>query len=126
MILHPEFLFFFGTFGWVSAAAAVAGAGASIYGANKQSKANAKAQDQQNQAVADQNRLNWINYLATRGISPADPASVQPGQMPTRYNVVNTKLPVWATIRTPAGGSFSAPTPAGRATTAPVKYVRIK
>ena len=76
--------------------AALIGAGASIYGANKQAKSNQAAQEQNAEAQDKQNAAAWANWLMTRGVAPTSPTAA--GQMPSSYSAVNTRLPLWATI----------------------------
>lgn len=90
---------------WVAVAvagSAVIGAGASAYGANKQSKDNAHAQDQNLSAQASQNNAAWANWLMSRGIAPTTPvdAGVMPGS--GAYQSVNTRLPLWANVNVSA------------------------
>lgn len=100
---------------WVAVAVAAIGAGTTLYGANKQAKANAAAQNQNIASQDTQNQAAWGNYLMTRGIAPTSP--VQPGVLPQPggYQVVNTKLPLWATIKNtpqvtaPKRGGFLVP-----------------
>lgn len=95
--------------------AGVLGAGASIYGANKQSKAVRDAASKNNEAQAAQNAAAWSNYLMTRGVNPAGAAT---GQIPQGAQAINARLPLWATANfkrpgTTAGwrkkGSVGAP-----------------
>ena len=85
---------------WVAAGTAVLGAGASLYGANKQSKAISSANDANLKAQEDQNRAAWANYLMTRGINPA---GAKAGTIPTNPQAINARLPLWANanFRTP-------------------------
>jgi len=90
---------------WVAAAiggSALLGAGASIYGANKQAKAIASANAANQASEAEAARQNWVNYLMQRGVMPS--SSTQTGEVPTNLQVVNTKLPIWATMRNGSGG----------------------
>jgi hypothetical protein len=86
--------------------AAVIGAGGTIYGANQQSKATKGAAADQNAAnaaaAAESNRLNWSNYLISRGIAPT--ADTPIGVLPSsnNYTAINAKLPIWA--RAPKAG----------------------
>lgn len=90
-----------GWFTWVGVAiggSALIGAGTSIYGANKQAKANASAQQQNAALQAKQNQLAWQNYLIQRGILAP---TAQPGEIPSsNFTPVNTRLPLWATTGT--------------------------
>lgn len=87
--------------------AAVIGAGATAYGSNKQAKAGKQAANETNAAnaamAAETNRLNWSNYLMSRGIQAT--GEVTPGVVPGRgeYQSVNAKLPLWAKWSTTAG-----------------------
>lgn len=80
---------------------AVAGLFTSIYGAKKQSDAAEDAQRANQQAVSDQNRAIWNNYLMTRGFDPGGTAEV--GQVPSGARAVNTRLPLWAVMNQPTG-----------------------
>lgn len=103
---------------WVAVAVgggALLGAGASVYGANKQSKAVQDAASKNNDAQAAQNAAAWSNYLMTRGVNPAGAAT---GQIPQGAQAINARLPLWATANfkrpgTTAGwrkkGSVGAP-----------------
>ncbi len=78
---------------WIGIGAAVLGAGASLYGANKQSKAvkdaaatNATSQDAQNQSA-------WASYLMSRGVNPSGAST---GTIPSNPQAINAKLPLWA------------------------------
>lgn len=79
---------------WVSIGVGVAGAAASVYGANKQSKDNKAAQAQNASLQEQQNASAWANYLMTRGVNPA---GAQTGQIPTNPQAINSRLPLWAT-----------------------------
>lgn len=101
---------------WIPIAATALGIGASLYGANKQSKDNASAQAQNAALQKEQNNAQWANWLMSRGIAPTTP--VDAGVMPTEGNfrAVNTRLPIWATMTRPtattnqgAPGSPAAP-----------------
>lgn len=94
---HPRFSYAT----WVAAAvagSAVLGAGVGLYGANRQSQDNARAQEQNAQLQREQNNAAWVNWLMTRGIQPT--GKVETGQVPQagQYTAVNTRLPLWATI----------------------------
>lgn len=78
---------------WVGLGIAALSAGASVYGANKQSKAvkaaaatNAASQDSQNQSA-------WASYLLSRGVNPQGAAT---GTLPENPQGINAKLPLWA------------------------------
>jgi hypothetical protein len=76
------------------------GAGASLYGANKQSK-NQKATDASNRAAIQESDLNsWRGYLMQRGLNPSGVTTF--GQIPTNAQAVNTRLPLYATVSRPA------------------------
>ena len=83
---------------WVGIGTAVVGAGASIYGANKQSQAIKDANNANATATDKQNNAAWVAWLMSRGIQPTGETTY--GQIPTSGNYVatNTKLPVWATM----------------------------
>lgn len=85
--------------------AAVIGGGVAMYGANKQSKDNAAARDMNLAAQQESERQNWLRYLMTRGINPGP--DTRTGEIPgaTPGGAVNTKLPLWMTVTTPAAGS---------------------
>lgn len=93
---------------------AVVGAGTSLYGSNKQAKANAATNaanakavsdtNATNKAMADEaNKLAWAQWLLQRGINPG--SSVTPGVIPQGTGAVNTRMPAWATVKrvVPAG-----------------------
>ena len=85
--------------GWIAGAVVgtgLIGAGASIYGANKTSKAIDKQTAANSAAQAEANKVGWTNYLLTRGIQPV--GDVTTGEMPNSYKAVNTRLPVWANV----------------------------
>lgn len=77
----------------IPVATAVIGAGTSLYGANKQAKANASAQAENTRLQEQQNQQAWANYLMTRGVNPAGAAT---GQIPTNPQAINARLPLWA------------------------------
>lgn len=81
-----------------AAAAAVVGAGATLYGSAQQRKANSQAQDQNARLQEQSNSAAWSNYLLSRGISPT--VQLAPGQMPQQgeYRAVNSRLPYWANV----------------------------
>lgn len=79
---------------WVGIGTAALGAGASIYGADKQSKAVKEASAENAAAQDRQNASAWANYLMTRGVNPA---GAQTGQIPANPQAINAKLPLWAT-----------------------------
>lgn len=101
---------------WIAAAGLAIGAGTSIYGANKQDKANKAAQAQNQAQQEEQNRLAWANYLMQRGIDPS--AATQTGVIPQNARAVNTRLPLWAVKRRPA----SSPQAVASAQTRPAGF----
>jgi hypothetical protein len=80
-------------------AASAIGAGATAYGANKQSKDNAAAQDENRKATDENNRLAWVNYLMSRGINPTGVTAA--GQLPSSGSPINSRLPLWAIVTRP-------------------------
>lgn len=91
-----------GWFTWVAVAVVaggVIGAGATIYGANKQSDASAAANQSNQDNVSQANNESWTNYLMSRGLNPG--GTVPYGTIPTGSQAVNTKLPLWATLAVP-------------------------
>lgn len=93
---------------WVAVAvagSAVVGAGVGMYGANKQAKADAAALQANKEATEQQNRLEWGQYLMSRGINPGG-ANVEPGVIPTNAAPMNSRMPVWATVARPAATGF--------------------
>lgn len=98
---------------WVDIAVAVIGAGASVYGAESQSKSSAATNEANKSAVQQANDQSWTDYLLERGVSTG--SVVPAGSLPTAATgatPVNTKLPLWATVNVPtrmsgAGGSSS-------------------
>jgi hypothetical protein len=91
-----------GTFGLSAAAfgalaagtTAAVGAGVSMYGANKQAKANQAATATNARLQEEQNRSAWASYLMSRGVNPA---GAQTGQLPSNPQAINSRLPLWAT-----------------------------
>lgn len=83
---------------WGALTVAAIGAGASLYGANKQNIANNKAIDANVKAQDTQNAAQWTNWLMSRGIAPTSPVAA--GVMPTagNYTAVNQRLPLWANV----------------------------
>lgn len=75
---------------WIAGAAAVVGAGATVYGAQQNKKAVAKAADSAATSVADTNALNYQRWLESQGVGPDG-------------KPVNTKMPRWMTT---APGAF--------------------
>lgn len=73
---------------WAAVGVGVAGIGASMYGANKNAKAQAAANAANVQAQEDANRIAYEQWLMTRGVG-------------RNGEPVNTRLPLWATA--PAG-----------------------
>lgn len=87
---------------FIAAAAGVGGVVLAAKGISEQKKANAAAQAANKETQDSQNTLAWNNYLMARGIQPNSPAApgVVPG--PGGYSAVNTRLPLWATMKMPA------------------------
>jgi hypothetical protein len=78
---------------WVAVAiggSAVLGAGVSMYGANKQSKAMQDAQNKNAELQTQQNNSAWQGYLMSRGL---DPMGATSGNIPSGGRALNTKLP---------------------------------
>lgn len=108
--LFPAFL---GTFGFTAAALGAsaatatavglggAGLATNLIGQNQQRVANDRATRENQAALTGQNNSAWTNWLMSRGIAPTTPVAA--GVMPQagQYKAVNTKLPLWATTRTP-------------------------
>lgn len=95
---HPRFSH--ASMMWVAIGTTAAGIGANLYGQNKQEKAQ-KAADARNEAAVEKSDLNaWQGYLMQRGVNPS--GVTQFGQIPTNAQAVNTRLPLWATMRRPA------------------------
>lgn len=91
-----------GWFTWVAVAVIAAGAigaGATIYGANKQASSSAAANEANKTAVEQANDQSWTNYLLSRGLSTG--SVIPAGTMPTGGQAVNTRLPLWATVDVP-------------------------
>lgn len=86
----------------IPVATAVAGIGASLYGANKQSQDTKSAQDQNAALTQQQNNSAWTSWLLSKGVQPTTPVAA--GTMPTAGNstAVNTRLPLWANVQLPA------------------------
>lgn len=112
-VYHQRFFVLGGWFTWVAVAVVAAGAigaGAAVVGSSKQASASDAATAQNAQNVSQANDQAWTSYLLSRGISTG---SVLPaGTMPTGgYTAVNTKLPLWATVKVPtsmaSGGGAS-------------------
>lgn len=92
---------------WVAAAvvgSSLISAGVSAYGANKQSKDNAHAQDVNSALQQQQNDAAWTNWLLTRGIASTSGAPIPSGTFPAAgtTRAVNTRLPLWANINLPS------------------------
>ena len=83
--------------------ATAVGTGAALYGANKQSKDNKAAQNQNAAMQAEQNLSNWQNYILQRGLDPSGVSEV--GQMPTNARAVNSRLPLYATLTRATGNT---------------------
>lgn len=100
---------------WPALATAAVSAATSMYGANKQAKATAAANDANLRAQEEAQRQNWLAYLMQRGITPS--ASTQTGQVPgyAEGSAMNTKLPLWMNVATPTllrNTTLSSGTPA--------------
>lgn len=87
---------------WVTLAAAAAGAGVSLYGANKQSKDAKAAAAQNTDSMDKQNASAWASYLLSRGVNPNGAVT---GQIPTNPQAVNSRLPLWANVQRSRGAS---------------------
>jgi hypothetical protein len=101
---HPRF----SRASWVAVAVvggAALGAGATIYGSNKQAKANESAADKNAALQEKQNQAAWANWLMTRGIAPTK--SVEAGVLPSASDskAVNTRMPLWANVNFSPTGS---------------------
>lgn len=83
---------------WVGIGSTVLGAGASLYGANKQSKDNQAAQDQNARLQQEQNNNQWVSWLMSRGVQPTGPISAGTIPQAGQFKAVNTRLPLWATM----------------------------
>lgn len=83
---------------WVGIGSAVLGAGASIYGANKQAGAIQDANQQNTALQQQQNNSAWVNWLMSRGVAPTSPVPAGVMPAPGGYTAVNTRLPIWATM----------------------------
>lgn len=121
----------------VLAGAAILGAGATVYGANKQASAQSDANAANAASVAGSDQSAWNSYLLSRGIQGNNAPT---GTIPTDGAAVNTKLPLWANVTTtPAGGGvakwvkkgtipsaptyrLAAPTASPTSTTAPTGF----
>lgn len=103
---HPRFSH--PTLAWTAAGTAILGAGTALYGANRQSKDQAKANAENKLAVEQADLRAWQNYLMQRGLNPQ--GVTQFGQIPTNAAAVNTRLPLWATVQqtTPVGPPTTA------------------
>ena len=83
---------------WPLLIASAIGAGTSLYGANKQSKDQARANAENTAAIKEADQSAWQNYLMQRGIYAGNaPTGTIPGMQPGA--AVNTKLPLWATVK---------------------------
>jgi hypothetical protein len=91
---------------WGAVAAAVVGAGAAAYGANKQSKAQKAANAQNSAAVGGSDDSAWASYLLTRGL--AVPEGTPAGVIPAGATPVNSRLPLWANMSMPSKNSTTA------------------
>ena len=94
---------------WVAIGTAVLGAGASIYGANKQSKSQGETNAANRAAIEQADRGAWNTYLMQRGLYGGNaPTGTIPGMQPG--GAVNTRLPLWANIPSiEQGGGAGAP-----------------
>ncbi len=79
-----------------AAAAGIIGAGAAIYGANKQSKTAKETNAANREAVGQADQSAWVSYLLSRGLDAGPNTAV--GEIPTNARAVNTRLPLWANI----------------------------
>jgi hypothetical protein len=98
---------------WITGGAMVLSTIGSGIAANKAAKAQDKAMAANQAANDEANRVAWVNYLMSRGIKPK--GNVQPGEIPTDYEAINSRLPLWAnlTIPNPKGPNALLPrTPA--------------
>jgi hypothetical protein len=87
---------------WIGLGAIAVGTAGTLYSTNAQKKANQSAQNA-NQAQQDkQNDFSWNAWLMSKGVQPNAPLTA--GTMPTPggYSAVNTKLPLWATMKMPS------------------------
>lgn len=84
---------------WIAAAVVAVGAGATIYGANKQAKAVESANNTNAELQKDQNQSAWAAYLMSRGVNPNGAAT---GTIPSNPQAINAKFPLWATWTVPA------------------------
>lgn len=80
---------------WGAAIGAVVGGGIAMYGANKQSKDTAHAQDQNLAAQAAAEQTNWDRYLMQRGIAAPNVPGYAAG------TPINTRLPLWMKVVQP-------------------------
>jgi hypothetical protein len=90
---------------WVAVAiggSAVLGAGVTMIGANKQSKAIKDAQNTNAELQGQQNNSAWQAYLMSRGL---DPMGATAGNMPGGVRAINAKLPLWATVNMKVPGA---------------------
>lgn len=100
VVLHPRFSY--ATVAWVGAGIAGAGLLTNLYGANKQSKDNARTQDLNAQQIREADLNQWKSYLIQRGLNPT--GVTQFGAVPTNAPAMNTRLPLWATMPTAERG----------------------
>lgn len=87
---------------WVTGAVAVAGIGASLYGANKQAQSDAEAQKLNKAQFEAQQLQNWNQYLMQRGIDPTGNTTV--GGYGSG-KAINSRLPLWASVQQTTGAS---------------------
>ena len=108
---HPRFSY--ATYGLIVAGGtALIGTAANMYGANKQSKADAEARRLTYAAEQEAERQNWARWLASRGIAPGP--EIQTGVIPGTVagQVINTKLPLWMNVSVPQQMNPRTPTAA--------------
>lgn len=88
---------------WISALVAggvgLVGAGVSLYGANKNAKAQAAATAANSANAEGAQQENWRRYGLQRGVDF------------TNGQIVNTKLPLWAGVARNGAGAVSVKTP---------------
>lgn len=87
---------------WAAIVVGVAGVGTSLYGANKQNKAQQAAVAQNNASQDKNNASAWASYLLSRGVNPNGVAT---GEIPINPTAVNSRLPLWANVQRTRGAS---------------------
>ena len=109
---------------WVAVGTAAAGIGASLYGANKQAKDTAGANNANIAAQQESERQNWLRYLMTRGVNPG--ANTQSGEVPgfAPGAPMNTKLPLWMKVMVPPQQAAPVTTASGAPVTSMPFLVR--